>query len=258
MIQPVKEQYASSRNLETRMGIYQYAVDPKPFSKWLSEQIHPEQHVHILELGSGTGSLWKDLKANFQDCQITLSDLSRGMLERSKENLGGQDFHYEIIDFHAIPYPANTFDILISNHNLYHAVDLNRALGEISRVLKDGGVFYSTTNSRQHLAELRELIHIPDDNLWPGSLLADAFGAETGLEILSTHFRSVERRISRNELRITELAPIVDYFMSVRDARVHQIVQGSMDQIRARFDAEIRRVGYYRVKSKGCLFICRK
>ena len=84
MAQPIKEQYASSKNLEARMSIYQYAIDPKPLSKWLTEQIAPENHVKIIELGCGTGNLWKDLKDSFHDCEILLSDLSEGMLEKSK------------------------------------------------------------------------------------------------------------------------------------------------------------------------------
>ena len=257
-MQPIKEQYASSKNLEARMSIYQYSVDPKTFSKWVTEQIVPDKHVKILELGCGTGGLWMDLKDSFPDCEIILSDLSEGMLETAKGNLGEDAFQYEIIDFHDIPYPARTFDIIISNHNLYHAGDLNKVLGEIARVIKDNGVFHSTTSSIEHMASLRELIDIPEDGIWPNSVLTSAFGAETGIEILSNYFQSVERRYYENEMRIRELAPIINYFMSVRDERVHRIVERSMDRIQEKFETEIRRCGYYRVKTKGCLFICRK
>ena len=257
MIQPVKEQYASSKNLEARMSIYRYSVDPKPFSKRLTGQITPANHVRILELGCGTGNLWLDLKDSFHDSEIILSDLSEGMLQKAKETLGEDGFTYEIIDFHHIPYPDKTFDIVISNHNLYHAQDLKKVLSEIGRVMKEDGVFYSTTNSVEHLASLRELINVPE-TLWPINVLASAFGAETGLEKLSEYFQYVERRFSENELRITDLDPIIHYFMSVRDERVYQIVEQSTRDIQARFEAAIRRYGYYKVKTKGCLFICRQ
>jgi ubiquinone/menaquinone biosynthesis C-methylase UbiE len=258
MMQQIKEQYASSKNLEARMSIYQYAADAKTFSKWLAEQIAPADHLKILELGCGTGVLWKDLKDSFQHCEIHLSDLSEGMLASAKENLGEDVFRYEIIDFHNIPYPDQTFDIIISNHNLYHASDLNKVLGEISRVMKDQGVFYSTTNSVEHLASLRKLINITDDTLWPNSVLTSIFGAETGIEILSNYFQYTDRRIYQNELQIKDPAPVINYFMSVRDERVHQIVKRSLNKIQDRFDAEVRQYGYYKVGTKGCLFICRK
>jgi ubiquinone/menaquinone biosynthesis C-methylase UbiE len=258
MVQQIKEQYASSKNLEARMSIYRYTIDPKTFSKWLTEQMVPGNNLKILELGCGTGDLWKDLKASFHNCEILLSDLSEGMLEKSKENLGEYAFKYEIIDFHNIPYPDKTFDIVISNHNIYHALDLNKVLSEISRVIKDDGVFYSTTNSVEHLTSLRKLINIPDDVKWPNSVLTSIFGAETGIDILSNHFQYVERRFYQNELRIQEFAPIINYFMSFSNERLHQIVEQSVNKIQGEFEAEIRRCGYYKVKTKGCLFICRK
>jgi len=258
LIQQIKEQYASSKNLEARRSIYQYSIDAKPFSKWVAEQITPASRVKILELGCGTGDLWKELKDSFHHCEILLSDFSEGMLKKSKENLGENEFGYVIIDFHNIPFPDKTFDIVISNHNLYHALDLNKVLGEISRVIKGDGVFYSTTNSIEHLASLRELINIPDDRIWPNSVLTSIFGAETGTEILSHHFQYTDRRFYQNELRIKDFAPIIHYFMSVRDERVHQIIQQSMNKIQDKFETEIRQHGYLKVKTKACLFICRK
>jgi ubiquinone/menaquinone biosynthesis C-methylase UbiE len=258
MMQQTKEQYASSKNLETRMSIYQYSIDPKTFSEWLTEQIVPDHKIKILELGCGTGGLWKDLKDSFPNCEITLSDFSEGMLQKAKDTLGENGFKYERIDFHDNPYSDKTFDILISNHNLYHAQDLDKVLSEISRVMKDDGVFYSTTSSTEHMASLRELIGITDDAIWPNSVVASTFGAETGMAILSRYFQYTERRFHQNELRITELAPILNYFLSVRDERVHQIVKQSVNTIQDKFEAEIGQYGYYKVKTKGCLFICRK
>ncbi|MBI5712996.1 MAG: class I SAM-dependent methyltransferase [Chloroflexi bacterium] len=258
MAQQIKEQYASSKNLETRMNIYQYSIDPKTFSEWLTEQIVPDNNVKILELGCGTGGLWKDLKDSFHNCEITLSDLSEGMLKKSKDTLGETGFRYERIDFHNIPYPDKTFDIIISNHNLYHAEDLNKVLREILRVIKDDGVFYSTTSSTENMASLRELLDITDDSIWPNSVVTSTFGAETGIAILSRYFQYIERRFNQNELRITDLAPIVNYFLSVRDERVHQIVKQSANKIQDKFKTDICQYGYYRVKTKGCLFICRK
>jgi ubiquinone/menaquinone biosynthesis C-methylase UbiE len=256
--QQIKEQYASSKNLEARMSIYQYSVDGKPFSKWVAEQITPVNHVKILELGCGTGDLWKDLKDSFQNSTIILSDFSAGMLKKAQENLGKNSFNYELIDFHQIPYPDKTFDVIISNHNLYFASDLYKALAEISRVMKDDGVFYSTTSSTENMASLRGLIGIADDAIWPNSVVVSAFGAETGSAILSQYFQYTERRFNQNELRITEITPIINYFMSVRDERVHQIVMKSMDTIQDKFDAQISQYGYFKVLSKGCLFICKK
>jgi ubiquinone/menaquinone biosynthesis C-methylase UbiE len=257
MLHRIKDQYSSSKNLEERKNIYRYSINPETFSKWLTEQIAPGKNLKILELGCGIGDLWKDLKPSFQNCEILLSDLSEGMLEKAIENLGAQ-FNYEIIDFHRIPYPNKTFDIVISNHNLYHAIDLNKVLGEISRVIKDDGIFYSTTNSTEHLTELWKLIDFPEDMNWLTTLWPSIFSAETGTLGLSNHFQFVKQQIYQNELHIPDSAPIINYFMSLSDERVHQIVLQSVNKIREKIEAEIRRYGYFNVKTKSCLFICRK
>jgi hypothetical protein len=121
----------------------------------------------------------------------------------------------------------------------------------------DNGVFYSTTNSIEHLASLRELINITDDGIWPNSVLTSVFGAETGFEILSNYFQFMDQRFYQNELRIKDFASIINYFMSVRDERVHQRIKQSMNEIRDKFETEVRQCGYYKVKTKACLFICR-
>jgi len=51
MMPQIVKQYASSKNLETRMSIYQYSIDSKTFSEWLTEQIVPDHNAKVLELG---------------------------------------------------------------------------------------------------------------------------------------------------------------------------------------------------------------
>jgi SAM-dependent methyltransferase len=43
------------------------------------------------------------------------------------------------MDIHAIPFPENTFDVVICNHVMEHVEDHVQALSELRRVLKNGG-----------------------------------------------------------------------------------------------------------------------
>jgi len=253
-MQAIKEQYASSKNLETRMSIYQFSVGLQTFPAWLTEQITPAQDIKILELGCGTGGLWKDLKKSFHNCEIVLSDLSEGMLQKSRENLEETGFQYQLIDFHQIPYPDNYFDVVISNHNLYHATDLDRVLAEIVRVLTENGNFYATTNSEEHLAQLQALVGLAQ--LWPNRILTSAFGAESGGRILQQHFANVDLKFHENMLRIDNFQIIEDYLLSVRDERIHQIVVEAKELLQQKFAEEISATGYFEIKTKAGLFIC--
>lgn len=49
-----------------------------------------------------------------------------------------------------IPYPDESFDVVVSNSVLEHVTDMNGFFGEVSRVLKPGGLFVGKTPNRNH------------------------------------------------------------------------------------------------------------
>ncbi len=56
---------------------------------------------------------------------ITLSDLSSGMLDSAWRNLvvTGRNYKFKEIDAQEIPFEDETFDAVIANHMLYHVPD---------------------------------------------------------------------------------------------------------------------------------------
>lgn len=254
----ITEQYKTEKNLETRMSIYEYAVNPETFAQWQKQHIQPGEKLKILELGCGTGSLWKELLVSFPDCEITLSDLSEGMLEKSKDTLGTDKFIYQIIDYHNIPYEENSFDVVISNHNLYHAMDLDKAVSEIHRVLKVGGVFYSTTNSSEHLLELRDLINKEKEVIWSNAILTAAYGSENGAAILGKVFSQVQADHYSNELRIPDFSLLENYLLSVRDQTVHELYNTRKEKMIKTFQSQIDEKGYFGIRTRATLFTALK
>jgi ubiquinone/menaquinone biosynthesis C-methylase UbiE len=255
-MQQIKDQYQSSKNLETRMGMYRFGTNPQNFRDWQVEYIESGEDLSILELGCGTGDLWTKLKNKFRNCQIILSDLSEGMIEKSRAALGTENFEYRKIDFHSLPFEPDRFDIVISNHNLYHADDFNQVLAEIQRVLKPGGKFYATTNSSRHLSEFRDLLQIEEDHLWPNSLITSEFGAESAGEKLKDFFSNIQCHFHENELRITDFEAIKSYFLSVRDERMHKRVTELSDQIQQIVEEDIKTKGYFSANTRACMFVC--
>ena len=56
----VKEQYANAGNLNTRISIHQkYSTNKMGFGNWIYSHYEIEQGARVLELGCGTGSMWK-------------------------------------------------------------------------------------------------------------------------------------------------------------------------------------------------------
>lgn len=46
-----------------------------------------------------------------------------------------------MVNIEEIPYKDEQFDRVIANMMLYHVPNIQKALSEVNRVLKDGGIF---------------------------------------------------------------------------------------------------------------------
>lgn len=86
-----------------------------------------------LEIGCGTGIILKGVSRFASEAWGM--DLSTGMLQNAREQ------GLNVVEGNAvsIPFPDNAFDLVYSFKVLPHIPELNKAIAEISRVLKPGG-----------------------------------------------------------------------------------------------------------------------
>ena len=113
----VKEQYASAGNLNTRISIHQkYSTNKMGFGNWIFSNYKITKGMKVLELGCGTGDMWKGHEDLMKTCsKLVLSDFSEGMLENAKTNLGNNsNVEYRVIDIQDIPFDDETFDVVIA------------------------------------------------------------------------------------------------------------------------------------------------
>ncbi len=89
----------------------------------------------ILDVGCGTGIASEPFAAN--GFPITGIDPSRAMLAKANERLPNADLVEGVVE--ALPFPDERFDVAISA-GVFHWVDRARALPEVERVLRPGGV----------------------------------------------------------------------------------------------------------------------
>lgn len=221
------KQYAGADKLAARIRLHErFSTNTVPIQRWEFERILSTlpANATILEVGAGRGDLWRENRDRIpSNWQITLSDLSAGMLDDCKSHLGAElvsRFGFEVVDVQSIPCPDVHFDAVIANYMLYHVPDLPKALGEIRRVLKPDGVLFAMTNGINHMVELDNLmkqVAFIDDEGFGLMNVRDAFTTQNGADKLRQQFFDVTLEMFDTGLHITELQPLVDYIASALD-----------------------------------------
>ncbi|MEJ2546014.1 MAG: class I SAM-dependent methyltransferase [Calditrichaceae bacterium] len=103
-------------------------------------------------------------------------DLARDMLKNIKLEIEDSSFdniELQEMDAEVLTFASNTFDVVLCGFGLFYLPDLEKALGEIKRVLKPGGIFVTSTFGERdkRWAPFRELIVSTQKNLEPISLV---------------------------------------------------------------------------------------
>lgn len=215
----VKEQYASAENLNTRISIHQkYSTNKMGFGNWIFSNYKITPSMKVLELGCGTGDMWKGHEDLIKACnKLVLSDFSEGMLENAKANLGdkaslGDGLEYRVIDIQNISFEDENFDVVIANMMLYHVPDMNRGLSEVRRVLKKGGDFYCATFGEHGIIEFLCKVL----NAYGVEDKANKnFTLQNGKEILEPFFSEVQRLNYEDSLAVTNLDDLIEYIYSL-------------------------------------------
>ena len=239
MERSLASQYRSATNLSARIALHSlYSTNPEGWFPWLYRKLALAPGMRVLEVGCGDGALWtcRHEELPHPIC-IVLSDISDGMIRDVRRNIrqaiptadsqtsdpvspadGGQalrPFTFQVFDCANIPYPDNTFDLVIANHVLFYADDLPKTLQELARVLRPGGRFICSSYSSRHMHEIRDLVQLFDSHIsLSQGQLYERFGLENGQSLLSPVFSSVRLLRYEDGLRITDPQPLIEYILS--------------------------------------------
>ncbi len=247
----ILEQYATADNLTTRMQIYEFAVKDQNLHHWIMSQIAPLAGEKILEVGCGNGILWQRALPNLPDqISVTCLDLSEGMLAVCQKVLPGDSFEFQQGDVQSLPFADDSFDRVIANHMLYHVPDIQRAFGEMKRVLRPGGHLHASTNSRDHLHQLRRLARtvFPD---WDEKTARTIFDLETGPAKVAEFYTEVAISRLDNILEVTEAEAIVAYIGSLFEDDKHTF--DALTSIRLKAENIIEQMGAFHIRTANGL-----
>jgi SAM-dependent methyltransferase len=256
-----KLQYANAENLEARIRIHKrFSTNPYGVFNWVFDQALAQipAQASVLEVGSGSGEMWVSGKDRVPaGWDVTLSDFSMGILNDAKKKLADVPFEpeYREIDVQSIPYPNNSFDAVFANFMLYHVPDRIKAIAEIRRVLKPDGVLFAATLGENHMKEFNQLAHtIIHDTDFNTSIVNRAFSLENGADQLNTAFGDVQLVTYDDHLRVTEVDPMVDYFLSLANP---QITSEHVEQFAEAVRQIIEKEGAFAIQKITGVFIGR-
>ena len=211
----VKEQYSTSKGLDIRLAFHdKYSTNKQGYGSWLVSNYDIRKGMKVLEVGCGTGALWRGRDDLIDKCDsLVLTDLSEGMLEKAEENLDEKhNVEYQVEDIQDLSFADDTFDVVIANAMLYHVPDLSKGLSEVRRVLKNGGVFYCATLGENNFVEkLAEWFRLGGEEFNPNH----NFTMQNGAEKLYAVFDEVMPLFYNDSLHITETEDLVTYLHSL-------------------------------------------
>jgi ubiquinone/menaquinone biosynthesis C-methylase UbiE len=251
----VSDQYKDASNLQARIGLHErFSTNKYDWHRWVFDRLDLPPQSRILELGCGSGLLWtKNQDRIPAGWEITLSDLSPGMLRAAQDNLQviHRFFRYEIADAQAIPFDDETFDAVIANHMLYHVPDRPKALSEVYRVLKPNGYFYAATNGQAAPSgSVGIRAWIMKSSVRTGF---ERFSLETGGAELSERFSVVTQHRYEDSLAVTEVKPLIDYIRSGKHLSDEEI-----QELEKVVEREIALHGVIQIPKAPGMFIAQK
>ena len=249
--------YKDGDALRTRIRIHRaYTVPPIELPDWVLDQVGWRGDESVLDIGCGSGEYTEPIRARLVDGgRLVGIDLSMGMLrERPTEHLRAA------ADAIHLPFPDASFDRVFANHLLFFIDDIRAAVREVHRVLRPGGRFVATTNTRDSLSRFEETLRdglvslgYPDVILPPSVI--SRFPLEDGTQFFEGIFSSVSVHRLDRDLIFEEALPPTDYINSTWASYAHTLPDDLtwkrlMESVHDQIEGVIAAEGEYRV-AKG-------
>ncbi|RMI42214.1 methyltransferase domain-containing protein [Actinomadura harenae] len=107
---------------------------------------HLREGLTLLDVGCGPGTITAEFAERVAPGRVVAVDADEGVLERAREHAadrGLDNVEFAVADVHGLAFPDGTFDIVHAHQVLQHIADPVRALSEMRRVCKPGGIVAS-------------------------------------------------------------------------------------------------------------------
>ncbi len=104
----------------------------------------------VLDVGCGKGRFARVLRGLYPGAEIRGLDISEQMLRFVPAGI-----HTTVGSMTELPFASSTFDAVYATESLEHAVEIDRAVSEMCRVLKPGGKLAIIDKNAEHWGKLK-------------------------------------------------------------------------------------------------------
>jgi SAM-dependent methyltransferase len=104
---------------------------------------HLASGASLLDVGCGPGTITADLAARVRPGRVTAVEISAEALQLAQAEAAGRgqdNIDFTVADVHALDFADDSFDVVHAHQVLQHVADPVRALREMRRVCRPGGV----------------------------------------------------------------------------------------------------------------------
>ena len=223
-----RQAFMSQEAVEIRREIDRTYGNPvRNFPMWMLSKHKPWHGDEVvLDVNPSTGVYYDLLLEHAPNSQYFATDMTFSMLKHTRQHDHAEEMHINLSDMYQLPYPDNTFDIIIADHVLYHLDHLDVALDELHRVLRSDGLLLASTDSQFTMGEFDTLTRRaltllgrpPRSNDIYYGRFVESFALENGAVQLARNFQGVARYELPSTLVFNETKPVIDFLYGNRVA----------------------------------------
>ena len=251
----VAAQYEDPSNLQSRVSVYAYLCPAHPlpegatFEDWVLDHLDWTGEESALDIGCGPGGFLSPI--SLRAGRVMGLDLSPGMLARARKAAPNGHAYLAAADIQALPLVSDSVDVVVAAFMLYHVPHLDRALQELSRVLRSDGMILAVTNGPEDKAEIRQawqeagrriIGHTFNVPHW-----SDNFNLDNGATVLGKTFDVVAVDRTRGTFRFPDPGPVLAWVQSLRPGLENEIEDATWTDVMG----ELRRVVAHEIEAHG-------
>jgi len=238
-------EHSVHEEIETRIRLYDFSTGKQTFFQWQAGMLPSLAGKRVLELGCGSGGVWTSLLPRWSNCELTLTDISEAILVEAQTSLEpfshlAASLTFAALDFNQLAAIEGPFDVVLANHNLFYAQDIDALLASVANLLAT-------------------LLRLQRNDLpWGAEQWANCFGLENGQAILLRQFSQVDQFEYDNSLHVNSVEPVMSYLLKTMKSGLAEWVAQHYEEIRAAVGAAMLAKGYLRLTPHSGFFIAHR